>query len=99
MPGDRQRRRWSEGRGPRRTRTDAARAGHRAGKAVSQAPERVRKAARPAVNHPRWEPYAGKLHVRFCAGCALKAHETMSPEMATAVKPGRQPRTESCVVC
>jgi RNA-directed DNA polymerase len=24
-----------------------------------------------AVKHPRWEPYAGKLHVRFCAGCAL----------------------------
>jgi RNA-directed DNA polymerase len=21
-----------------------------------------------AVTHPRWEPYAGKLHVRFCAG-------------------------------
>ena len=37
---------------------------------VSPAPERVRKAARPAVNHPRWEPYAGKLHVRFCAGGA-----------------------------
>ena len=32
------------------------------------------------------------------AGCALKAHETMSPGMATAVKPSRQPRTESCVV-
>src|SRR5215470_12202184 len=30
--------------------------------------------------------------------CALKAHETMSPEMAAAVKPSRQPRTESCVV-
>ncbi len=23
-----------------------------------------------AVIHPRWEPYAGKLHVRFCAGGA-----------------------------
>ena len=23
-----------------------------------------------AVNHPRWEPDAGKLHVRFCAGGA-----------------------------
>ena len=34
---------------------------------VSQAPERVRQAARPAVNI-RWEPYAGKPHVRFCAG-------------------------------
>ena len=32
------------------------------------------------------------------AGCALKAHETMSPGMATAVEPSRQPRTESCVV-
>jgi len=37
---------------------------------VSQAPERVRTAARPAVNHPRWELYAGKLPVRFCAGGA-----------------------------
>ena len=26
-----------------------------------------------AVKHPRWEPYAGKPHVRFCAGCALKS--------------------------
>ena len=26
--------------------------------------------ARFAVRHPRWEPYAGKLHVRFCAGGA-----------------------------
>ena len=51
-----------------------------------------------AVKHPRWEPYAGNPPVRFCAGCALKAHGTMSPEMATAVKPSRQPRTESCVV-
>src|ERR1700736_6675778 len=24
-----------------------------------------------AVNHPRWEPYAGKPHVRFCAGLRL----------------------------
>jgi RNA-directed DNA polymerase len=23
-----------------------------------------------AVSHPRWEPYAGKPHVRFCAGGA-----------------------------
>jgi hypothetical protein len=23
-----------------------------------------------AVRHPRWEPYAGKLHVRICAGGA-----------------------------
>jgi len=27
-------------------------------------------AVRFAVRHPRWEPYAGKLHVRICAGGA-----------------------------
>ncbi len=47
-----------------------------------------------AVKHPRWEPGAGIPPAGICAGCALKAHETMSPEMATAVKPSRQPRTE-----
>ena len=25
-----------------------------------------------AVKHPRWEPYAGKPHVRFCGGRAMK---------------------------
>src|SRR5262244_421037 len=33
---------------------------------VSQALERIRQAV--AVTHPRWEPYAGKPPVRFCAG-------------------------------
>ena len=37
---------------------------------VSQALERIRQAI--AVIHPRWEPYAGKPHVRFCAGGAMK---------------------------
>jgi len=39
---------------------------------VPQALERIRKVAnrRFAVTHPRWEPYAGKPHVRFCAGGA-----------------------------
>ena len=32
---------------------------------VSQALERIRQFA---VTHPRWEPYAGKPHVRFWAG-------------------------------
>ena len=32
---------------------------------VSQALERIRQFA---VIHPRWEPYAGKPHVRICAG-------------------------------
>src|SRR6266446_10079381 len=37
---------------------------------VSRALERIRKVAsdRFAVTHPRWAPYAGKPHVRFCAG-------------------------------
>jgi RNA-directed DNA polymerase len=33
---------------------------------VSQALERIRQAF--AVTHPRWEPYAGKPHVRIWAG-------------------------------
>ena len=33
---------------------------------VTQALDRIRKVF--AVTHPRWEPYAGKPHVRFCAG-------------------------------
>ena len=38
---------------------------------VSQAQERIRESAkRFAVTHPRWEPYAGKPLVRFCAGGA-----------------------------
>src|SRR5882672_5668192 len=37
-----------------------------------QALERIRQRAKTAlaVTHPRWEPYAGKPHVRFCAGGA-----------------------------
>src|ERR1700746_789197 len=37
---------------------------------VSQALERIRQAI--AVIHPRWEPYAGKPPVRFCAGGTMK---------------------------
>ena len=37
---------------------------------VSQTPERVREAARLCRHYPRWEPDAGKPHVRFCAGGA-----------------------------
>ena len=50
---------------------------------VSQALERIRHAV--AVTHPRWEPHAGKPHVRICAGGArqlaslpLKRREFMS---------------------
>ena len=40
---------------------------------VSQALARIRQVEpsdRFAVTHPRWEPYAGKPHVRICAGGA-----------------------------
>jgi hypothetical protein len=37
---------------------------------VSHELERIRQAARLACQNPRWEPYAGKLHVRICAGGA-----------------------------
>src|SRR5262252_2683974 len=43
---------------------------------VTQALDRIRKVAseseRLAVTHPRWEPYAGKPPVRFCAGGAMQ---------------------------
>src|SRR5438105_6967457 len=45
---------------------------------VSQALERIRQFA---VTHPRWEPYAGKPHVRFCAGGACD--ETHVPTATT----------------
>jgi hypothetical protein len=38
---------------------------------VSQTPVRItEKVARLRRHYPRWEPDAGKLHVRFCAGGA-----------------------------
>src|SRR5881275_3272987 len=46
---------------------------------VSQALERIRQFA---VTHPRWEPYAGKPHVRFCAGACDETH------VPTATAPG-----------
>ena len=36
---------------------------------VAQAPERVRRQLL-CRSDPRWEPYAGKPHVRICAGGA-----------------------------
>jgi hypothetical protein len=39
-----------------------------------------------------------EVHVRFCEGCALQAHEIQLSEMAAAVKLSQQLRTESCVV-
>ena len=37
---------------------------------ISVSPALVRTRQTVAVIHPRWEPYAGKPHVRFCAGGA-----------------------------
>ena len=37
---------------------------------VTGAGTHTESAERFAVTHPRWEPYAGKPHVRFCAGGA-----------------------------
>ena len=40
----------------------------------------------------------GKLLVRFCEGCALKAHGIQQSEMTTEIKLNQQSPTESCVV-
>src|SRR5215472_10508690 len=40
-----------------------------------------------AVKHPRWEPDAGKLHVRICPGRALQARQTQPSGMAATAKP------------
>src|SRR6516225_2424888 len=47
-----------------------ARTGLSAGSRVVLAPASIRRAARLDCQYPRWEPYAGKLHVRVCAGGA-----------------------------
>jgi hypothetical protein len=68
---------------------------------VSHALERIRQnrnEKRFAVTHPRWVPCAGIPLARIWAGCAVQVRRTLSPEMAAAVKPSEQPRTESCVV-
>jgi hypothetical protein len=36
--------------------------------ASAPAPASIRQAAMLDRQYPRWEPYAGKLHVRVCAG-------------------------------
>ena len=38
---------------------------------------------RPAVKHPRWEPYAGKLPVRFCAGAPSNGCPYRNREMGS----------------
>src|SRR6516165_3305403 len=61
---------------------------------VTQALDCIRKVAseseRLAVIHPRWEPYAGKPHVRFCAGGAMQiASLPLSAPAAKLVRSSR----------
>src|ERR1700758_4083283 len=57
---------------------------------VAQALERIRKVASThfAVTHPRWEPDAGKPHVRICAG---GARQLASLPLRGAVTRGASP--------
>ena len=47
---------------------------------------------------PVGEPDSGNRDLRFDERCALQVRTTQPPEVAVAVKPSEQPRTESCVV-
>ncbi len=60
--------RWSQGRRPRGMRASKARTGRSTGYAWHRRWLAYGEAI--AVDDPRWEPYAGKLHVRICAGGA-----------------------------
>jgi putative ABC transport system substrate-binding protein len=59
---------------------------------VSQALERIRQAI--AVIHPRWEPYAGKPPVRFCAGGAMKIASL--PLLLLAISRGGRALSRGC---
>ena len=54
---------------------------------VSQVLERIRKVA---VTHPRWEPYAGKPHVRICAGGGEQSPSLPRPKLFAASAHGRK---------
>jgi hypothetical protein len=58
---------------------------------VLQALERIRESVkRFAVTHPRWEPYAGKPLVRFCAGGAQQWASLPRPMPFAAFAHGRE---------
>src|SRR5207248_7422848 len=50
---------------------------------VSQALERIRQFA---GTPPRWEPYAGKPHVRFCAGACDETHVPTATSIGCAAE-------------
>ena len=56
--------------GAKGTANQPARTGLSAGSRVVLALASIRQAAMLDCRYPRWEPYAGKLHVRVCAGGA-----------------------------
>ena len=61
----------SQGWGPRGTRAGKAHTGHSTGNVCHKrwnAYGGLARTQQPAVTHPRWEPYAGKPHVRIYAG-------------------------------
>src|SRR6516164_11437230 len=57
---------------------------------VSQAPDCIRQAF--AVTHPRWEPNAGKPHVRFYARGARQLASLPRPAIFAATVPRQQRR-------
>jgi hypothetical protein len=56
--------------GAKRNANQPARTELSAGSRVVLALASIRQAAMLDCQYPRWEPYAGKLHVRVCAGGA-----------------------------
>ena len=70
--------------GAKGTANQPARTGLSAGSRVVLALASIRQAARLDCQYPRWEPYAGKLHVRVCAGGAR--------QLASLPRRRRQPK-------
>jgi len=86
---NRQRRRWSQGRGPRRTRNRTARPGHRAGK------------ARPTAWTACGKPYATPPTSKVGAGCLNWARPVLcggrsAMSVPTAMCAGRPARRRWC---
>ena len=80
--GRTQRSPWSEGRGPRGIRTSKARTGLRTRLAWQRRWSVYGSVSRQT---PRWEPYAGKPHVRFWAG-GVRTHVPTATAAADACR-------------
>src|SRR6516164_6866562 len=67
-----------------------ARTGLSAGSRVVLALASIRQAAMLDCQYPRWEPYAGKLHVRVCAGARGNSRPYRDiPRASTVARPSR----------